>query len=49
LETTITLPKDVCISKELNDRQLEGARIALLGVLNQSLPVLVGGSKGFLE
>lgn len=45
----MTLPKDVCISKQLNDWQLEVTRRALLGVLNQGLAVLVECSEGCLK
>lgn len=45
----MTPTMDVCLSKELNDRQLEGTRIALPGVLNQGLAVVVECSRGFLR
>lgn len=35
----MTPTSDVCLSKELNDKQLEGTRIALSDVLNQGLVV----------
>lgn len=45
----MTPSMDVCISKELNDRQLGGTRRALLGVLSQGLAVLVECGTGCLK